>query len=144
MKEEISQSELDKANINIIINNSDDNNNEIKNNQNDNNSLSKSSPNLSIGNLKTILDNNSSLGPINHNSSVGFFSNSSNSMINSLINHNSATSESGESANPINFNLNQEGIDNNDNNDNNINNVIFSNNLKENIPSLNIKKSKYI
>ena len=67
-------------------------------------------------------------------------------MINSLINHNSATSESGESANPINFNLNQEGIGNNDNNDNNtnINNVIFSNNLKENIPSLNIKKSKYI
>ena len=73
MKEEISLSELNKANIDIINNNSD-NNNEIISKQNSNNSLSKSSPNLSIGNLKSILDNNHSyLRIINHNISNDFF-----------------------------------------------------------------------
>ena len=49
MKEEISLSELNKANSNIIINNSE-NSNEIVYNQNPSKSFSKSSPNFSIGN----------------------------------------------------------------------------------------------
>ena len=64
MKEEASLSQLNKANI-IIINNNSDDNNEIINNQEGNNSFSKSSPNLSIGHLKPILDiSNSYLGTI--------------------------------------------------------------------------------
>jgi hypothetical protein len=75
LEEEKSLSELNKANASIIINNSE-NNNEIVYNQNPINSFSKSSPNLNIGNLNSILDNdnnNSSIGTINHNNSNGFF-----------------------------------------------------------------------
>ena len=54
MEEEKSLSELNKANANIIINNSE-NNNEIVYNQNISNSFNKSSPNLNIGILNSIL-----------------------------------------------------------------------------------------
>ena len=54
MKEEKSISELNKANENIIINNSE-NNNEIVYNQNISNPFNKSSPNLNIGNINSIL-----------------------------------------------------------------------------------------
>ena len=54
MEEEKSLSELNKANANIIINNSE-NNNEIVYNQNISKSFNKSYPNLNIGNLNSIL-----------------------------------------------------------------------------------------
>ena len=54
MEEEKSFSELNKANANIIINNSE-NNNEIVYNQNISNSFNKSSPILKIGILNSIL-----------------------------------------------------------------------------------------
>ena len=54
MEEEKSFSELNKTNANIIINNSE-NNNEIVYNQNISNSFNKSSPNLKIGILNSIL-----------------------------------------------------------------------------------------
>ena len=54
MEEEKSFSELNKTNANIIINNSE-NNNEIVYNQNISNSFNKSSPNLNIGILNSIL-----------------------------------------------------------------------------------------
>ena len=54
MEEEKSLSELNKANASIIINNSE-NNNEIVYNQNISNSFNKSSPNLKIGILNSIL-----------------------------------------------------------------------------------------
>ena len=64
-------------------------------------------------------------------------------MINSLLNHNSATSQSSDSSNSIKSNSNQEKTDNNDNNVN-INDTLFSGNINESNPSFNIKKSKYI
>ena len=65
-------------------------------------------------------------------------------MINVILNHNSATSGSSDSSRSINFNSNQEKIDNNDNSSNINDNTIFLDNINENNPSLKIKKSKHI
>ena len=58
-------------------------------------------------------------------------------MINSQLNHNSATSQSIGSSNSINSYSNQKKTDIKDNNDN-INDTLFSDNINES------KKSKYI